>query len=118
MYVEHGERTTNEKLAQESLYSQVTGVPRRAPEPRQPVHDVPREMPSRFSNSTTYSSWLLPDPPVQQQHLTPTPAQEYARTVSQQGHRDEGQDAPQRGAYWMQPTHTGSSGGTRNPFLR
>ena len=102
------------------LFRSVTGQPRRAPEPRLPIRNVPvPDVPhSRFSGSTTYSSWLLPDPPVQQQHLTPTPAQEYARTVSQQGHRDESQAVPQRGAYWMQPTHTGSSGGTRNPFLR
>ncbi|TBU41363.1 insulin-like growth factor binding protein [Dichomitus squalens] len=108
----------NNELAQESLYSQVTGQPRRAPEPRLPIRNVPApDVPhSRFSGSTTYSSWLVPDPPLQ--HSAPTPAQEYARTVSQQGFRDEAQDAPQRGAYWMQPHHTGSSGGSRNPFLR
>ena len=110
-------RTTNEKLAQESLYSQVTGVPRRAPEPRQPVHDVPREMPSRFSNSTTYSSWLLPEGPAHSSspHLAPTPAQEYARSVSRLADLAQEQPQQQRGAYWLQPTNTG---GSRNPFLR
>ncbi|PIL33018.1 hypothetical protein GSI_04467 [Ganoderma sinense ZZ0214-1] len=118
-------------LTQESLYSQVTGQPRRAPEPRLPLRgrdappaDVPH---SRYSGSTTYSSWLLPDPPADRSGLgagagaPPTPAQEYARSVSQQGHRAGelgGQDAPQRGAYWLHPAHTGSSGGSRNPFLR
>ncbi|RDX41022.1 hypothetical protein OH76DRAFT_257034 [Lentinus brumalis] len=108
-------RTTNDKLAEESLYSQVTGQPRRAPEPRQPVHDVP-EMPSRFSGSTTYSSWLRPEQsaPSPPTHLAPTPAQEYARSVSRLA--DLAQDQPQqRGAYWLQPTNTG---GSRNPFLR
>nr|VWP02329.1 SnodProt1 [Ganoderma boninense] len=118
-------------LTQESLYSQVTGQPRRAPEPRLPLRgrDVPpADVPhSRYSGSTTYSSWLLPDPPADHSRLgagtPPTPAQEYARSVSQQGHRPgelegQNQNAPQRGAYWLHPAHTGSSGGSRNPFLR
>lgn len=120
--------TANDKLAQESLYSQVTGQPRRAPEPRQPVRGIPDVPSSRFSQSTTYSSWLAPDPPSQS---PPTPAQEYARSVSQlamlaqvdQPAPPQPQPQPQpwqqqqeqRGAYWLQSTHTG---GTRNPFLR
>ncbi|KAH9890512.1 insulin-like growth factor binding protein [Cubamyces lactineus] len=100
-------------LAQESLYSQVTGQPRRAPEPRQPVRNAADLLPSRFSN-TTYSSWLTPDPtPGPQVHAAPTPAQEYARSVTQLGAQPE--SPPQRGAYWLQPT---STGGSRNPFLR
>ncbi|KAI1791555.1 insulin-like growth factor binding protein [Ganoderma leucocontextum] len=118
---DRGRKLPVNNLTQESLYSQVTGQPRRAPEPRLPVRAPPVDVPhSRFSGSTTYSSWLLPDPPVDHSSPSaapPTPAQEYARTVSQQGHRP-GEDAPQRGAYWLQPTHTGSSGGSRNPFLR
>ncbi|KAI0688434.1 insulin-like growth factor binding protein [Cerioporus squamosus] len=121
---DRGGRTVNDKLTQESLYSQVTGQPRRAPEPRQPVHDrVPAEMPSRFSGSTSYSSWLLPDAPAQQQpsstttNLAPTPAQEYARSVSRLADlvQEQPQQQQQRGAYWLHPTNTG---GSRNPFLR
>ncbi|KAI0355123.1 hypothetical protein OH77DRAFT_345436 [Trametes cingulata] len=105
-------RTTNDLLAEESLYSQVTGQPRRAPEPRQPVRNAADLLPSRFSN-TTYSSWLTPDPPSQPMaHAAPTPAQEYARSVTQLAQADP---PPQRGAYWLQPT---STGGSRNPFLR
>ena len=115
-----------ERIAEESLYSQVTGQPRRAPEPRQPVRDSPRARPdvpsSRFSASTTYSSWLLPDPPTHPApHVPPTPAQEYARSVSALGHAEQvpqQQQQQQRGAYWLQPSHTGGSGGSRNPFLR
>ncbi|KAL1947197.1 hypothetical protein VTO73DRAFT_14158 [Trametes versicolor] len=102
-------------LAQESLYSQVTGQPRRAPEPRQPVRNAADLLPSRFSN-TTYSSWLVPDPPAAPPvpvHSAPTPAQEYARSVAQLTQQPE--SPPQRGAYWLQPTNTG---GSRNPFLR
>ena len=118
--------TANDKLAQESLYSQVTGQPRRAPEPRQPVRGIPDVPSSRFSNSTSYSSWLVPDPPSHANsttHLAPTPAQEYARSVSQlamlaQVDPPQQQQQQQRGAYWLQPTHTGSTGGSRNPFLR
>ena len=85
---------------------------------------VPRARPdvpsSRFSGSTTYSSWLLPDPPTHPApHVPPTPAQEYARSVSALGHAEQvPQQQQQRGAYWLQPSHTGGSGGSRNPFLR
>ena len=119
-------RPAHTRLAEESLYSQVTGQPRRAPEPRQPVRDAPlapRARPdvpsSRFSGSTTYSSWLLPDPPTHPApHVPPTPAQEYARSVSALGHAEQAPQQQQRGAYWLQPSHTGGSGGSRNPFLR
>ena len=120
----HKAPTANDKLAQESLYSQVTGQPRRAPEPRQPVRGIPDVPSSRFSQSTTYSSWLLPDAPSPAN--APTPAQEYARSVSQlamlaqvdqpaQPQLQPQHQEQQRGAYWLQPTHTG---GSRNPFLR
>ncbi|KAI0648425.1 hypothetical protein C8Q79DRAFT_955404 [Trametes meyenii] len=104
-------RPTNHLVAEESLYSQITGQPRRAPEPRQPVRNAADLLPSRFSN-TTYSSWLTPDPPSPPTHSAPTPAQEYARSVTQLAQTDA---PPQRGAYWLQPTNTG---GSRNPFLR
>ncbi|KAI0738023.1 hypothetical protein C8Q80DRAFT_292083 [Daedaleopsis nitida] len=116
----------NQRLAQESLYSQVTGVPQRAPEPRQPVRGIPDVPSSRFSGSTTYSSWLHPDPTPAQAHANPdsapTPAQEYARSVSQLAMLVDQVPQPlqrqQRGAYWLQPAHTGSTGGLRNAFLR
>ncbi|KAI8974261.1 hypothetical protein BD414DRAFT_424620 [Trametes punicea] len=106
------DRVTNDLVAQESLYSQVTGQPRRAPEPRQPVRNAADLLPSRFSNTTTYSSWLTPDPPAQPAYSAPTPAQEYARSVTQPV---QPESPPQRGTYWLQPANTG---GSRNPFLR
>lgn len=99
-------------LAEQSLYSQVTGQPRKAPEPRQPIRNPADLLPSRFSSPTTYSSWLTPDPPAMPVHSAPTPAQEYARSVVQSA---QPTSPPQRGAYWLQPTTTGES---RNPFLR
>ncbi|CDO71899.1 hypothetical protein BN946_scf184940.g46 [Trametes cinnabarina] len=109
------DRVTNDLVAEESLYSQVTGQPRRAPEPRQPVRNARDLLPSRFSNATTYSNWLTPDPPAPPAvpvYTTPTPAQEYARSVFQPV---QSESPPQRGAYWLQPANTG---GSRNPFLR
>ncbi|OBZ75440.1 hypothetical protein A0H81_04911 [Grifola frondosa] len=97
-----------ERLEHDSLYSQVTGLPRRAPEPRQPVRNAAELLPSRFSN-TTYSSWETLE--MVQPAKPPTPAQEYARSVAQAQAQEE---AP-RGAYWLQPTNTGSS---HNPFRK
>ncbi|PCH38564.1 growth factor receptor domain-containing protein [Wolfiporia cocos MD-104 SS10] len=88
-------------LSADSFYTQITGQPRRAPDPRQPVRSNPRDLlPSRFSD-TTYATEEDVLAPTQ----APTPAQEYARSV-------QAQDSP-RSSYWLQPNHTGSS---RNPF--
>jgi len=96
-------RVSTASLSTDSLYTQVTGMPRRTPEPRQPVKKNPRELlPSRFSDSTRGSQDLL------EPFRAPTPAQEYARSVTQ------GQD-PSRGSYWLKPSHTGASS---NPFRR
>ncbi len=104
--------TGHASLEDRSIYSQVTGVPRRAPEPRQPVRNPRELLPSRFSGtsySTSTPEELQPLPPPQsfeEPERPPTPAQEYARMMKQ------GQPEP-RGAYWLQPTNTG---GSRNPF--
>ncbi|KAF7794731.1 hypothetical protein EIP86_005869 [Pleurotus ostreatoroseus] len=107
--------TGHATLEDRSIYSQVTGLPRRAPEPRQPVRNPRDLLPSRFSG-TSYSTSTpegpqeLPPAPLIEELVDPerppTPAQEYARLVSQN------QTEP-RGAYWLQPTNTG---GSRNPF--
>ncbi|KAI0933443.1 hypothetical protein AcV5_005588 [Taiwanofungus camphoratus] len=91
-------------LSAGSLYTQVTGMPRRAPEPRQPVKKGADMLPSRFSDTTYGTSEEVFDPPK-----APTPAQEYARSVTQ------AQQDPPRGSYWMRPINTGPS---RNPFRR
>lgn len=104
-------------LSNDSLYSHVTGLPRAGPTPRQPVRSNPRDLlPSRFSDSTSghHLSPAPSPPPVPIANLLdgsrpPTPAQEYARMVSQ----GAGQPEP-RGAYWIQAMDTG---GSRNPFV-
>lgn len=95
---EPGERAS---LSTESLYTQVTGQPRRAPEPRQPVRNARDMLPSRFSDTTMGSH--------EREARAPTPAQEYARSVAQ------AQAQEPRGAYWVTPTSTGDS---NNPFRR
>lgn len=87
-----------------SIYSQVTGKPRQTPDVRQPIK---KDLTSRFSGSTYGSSSsrereLLPP-------LPRTDAEAYALAV-----RSESPiSPPTRGAYWMEPNHTGAS---RNPF--
>lgn len=84
-----------------SIYSQVTGRPRQAPDVRQPVR---KDQTARFSASTFNSSLgsrdreLLPPPPR-------SDAEAYAHAVR----------SPSGGSYWMEPNPTGSS---RNPFRR
>ena len=101
-------------LEDRSIYSQVTGLPRRAPEPRQPVRNPRDLLPSRFSGtsyttSTHSAPQDLPPPPIDllDSSRPPTPAEEYARMVSQ------GKTTEPKGNYWLQPT---STGGSRNPF--
>jgi len=84
----------HESLASQSIYSQVTGVRKKTPEPRSQVRDLPT---SRFSISTGGSS---------SRSRTLTPAQEYKTRVQ---HREVQRDV------------TGSSGnssGSKNPFAR
>jgi len=84
----------HDSLASQSIYSQVTGVKKKAPEPRLPVRDFPG---SRFSMSTGGSS---------SRSRTLTRAQEYKNRV---------QDRE------VQHDVTGSSGnssGSKNPFAR
>ncbi|KAK0474753.1 growth factor receptor domain-containing protein [Armillaria novae-zelandiae] len=83
-----------------SIYSQVTGRPRQAPDVRQPVR---KDQTARFSASTFNSSLGFRDG-----GLLPPPrsdAEAYAHAVR----------SPSRGGYWMEPNPTGSS---HNPFRR
>ncbi|KII89391.1 hypothetical protein PLICRDRAFT_53827 [Plicaturopsis crispa FD-325 SS-3] len=85
------------RLSADSLYSQVTGLPRRTPEPRQPVKD--KDPRSRFS-STTVGSSLRSKPSMRSNNSAappmPTDAEAYAMS-------------------WREPNHTG---GSKNPFRR
>ncbi|KZT11145.1 uncharacterized protein LAESUDRAFT_670810 [Laetiporus sulphureus 93-53] len=94
----HQRRTSGVSLTTDSIYTQVTGYPRRAPQPRQPVRNPRDLLPSRFSDMTYASDERL------EQARALTPAQEYARSVTQQ--RD-----------LLAPSHTGGSR-SNNPFLR
>lgn len=89
-----------ESLTQSSIYSHITGEPRRAPEPRQPVRTGDllglEPLTSRFSMTTRGSSVRRKPPP-------PSAAESYAREVRENS--------------LLEPTPTGSSSGSRNPFL-
>lgn len=106
-------------LEDRSMYSEVTHEPRRGPEPRQPVRNARDLLPSRFSG-TSYTTSAhepqdLPPPPrdLLEPSRPPTPAEEYARMVIQN------KDTQAIDNYRLQPTYTGSTGGSRtNPFLR
>ncbi|KAI0034975.1 insulin-like growth factor binding protein [Vararia minispora EC-137] len=85
----------------ESLYSQVTGVPPRAPVPRQPVK-APAQMASRFSWTTHASSAASSrKPQTEAQRGTPTPSEPVRH------------GSAEREKYWLAPSHTGES---KNPF--
>ncbi|KAJ7889227.1 TNFR/NGFR cysteine-rich region family protein [Mycena leptocephala] len=49
-------------LSAPSLYSQVTGLPHRVPEPKEPVKSSPRDITSRFSTSTIDDYYTSPSP--------------------------------------------------------
>ncbi|KAI0303293.1 insulin-like growth factor binding protein [Multifurca ochricompacta] len=85
----HSRRLSTTGGDTDSFYSQVTGLPPRAPVPRQPVneHTVERERSSRYSGTTISSAKSI--------------------TEAQRG-----------GGYWFAPAGTGTSGGSRNPFQK
>ncbi|KAF8228601.1 hypothetical protein L208DRAFT_1453265 [Tricholoma matsutake] len=97
-----------------SLYSEVTGKPRQAAEPRQPVKKD--ALVSRFSSSTlssSYSNWtrdrervVLAPPPL------PTEAEEYVMVVRP---ALDAWPPLNPNSNWVQLDHTGNS---RNPFRK
>jgi len=70
---EHGRHESTSTLSAPSLYSQVTGMPHRVPEPKEPVkdkstgsssrRDIITQSQSRFSTSTIDEYYLNPPPP-------------------------------------------------------
>ncbi|KAI0085954.1 hypothetical protein BDY19DRAFT_986857 [Irpex rosettiformis] len=112
-------RLSGVSLTHDSIYSQVTGLPRRGPEPRQPVRNARDLLPSRFSDTTSDKSGPQGSPPPTMEELLktsrpPTPAQEFARQYTlNQNQQQPATEA--RGAYWVTPNQTGNS---HNPFLR
>jgi hypothetical protein len=97
----------------ESLYSQVTGLPPRAPVPRQPVNlraiveRRPSSSSSRFSGTTVSSVRSAPAREISE-------AQRYAKSVDEEGEDGDGG----RDKRWLAPAGTGTSQVSRNPFLR
>jgi len=84
-----------ESLASRSIYSQVTGSNKRAPEPRLPVKDMPR---SRFSMSTSSGS--------SSRSRALTPAQVYKSSIQYRGTQED-----------LTGT-SGNSPNSKNPFYR
>ncbi|EIW85609.1 growth factor receptor domain-containing protein [Coniophora puteana RWD-64-598 SS2] len=103
------------RFSSHSVFSQVTGVPRSGPEPRQPVRTNP--LTSRFSTTTLGTSSGVSRSAGERnksKRKTPSPrapsvAQEYAMSVR------KGSPSPRLLQKPLVPTHTGDSG-SRNPF--
>lgn len=97
------------RLTGASLYSEVTGMPQRGPEPRQPVKSNP--LTSRFS-STTLGSSVYKKPSLTRREPFPpksqTDAELYATSVRQSS-QASGE------SYRVAPTNTG---GSNNPFRK
>ncbi|KAH9842471.1 uncharacterized protein C8Q71DRAFT_801907 [Rhodofomes roseus] len=97
-------------MSNESLYTHITGQPRRTPEPRQPARNPRELLPSRFSDTTLGSHEVRRlEKDRAEQDRSPTPAQEYARSWMVQ------EEDTSRGSYWLKPSNTG---GSKNPFRR
>ncbi|KZS98770.1 growth factor receptor domain-containing protein [Sistotremastrum niveocremeum HHB9708] len=116
------------RLTIPSLYSHITGEPRRGPEPRTTVKNAQAApaLTSRFSDSTiaTADIYRQYGAPRSRETIPPVPpmpeteAQQYASasiTVLEPQRVGLGTQ-PQQGVHWLTPSHTGSSGASRNPF--
>jgi len=108
---QHLDAEPTTRLSGPSLYSQVTGVPRKGPEIRQPVKkDL---MSSRFSVSTHSSGGS------KSRDLTGrrSPAEEYAMSIRPMLLIDTSNAGePSHTGYLIQPTHTGATVSSNNPF--
>lgn len=94
------------RLSGGSLYSEVTGIPQRGPEPRQPVKTNP--LTSRFSATTLGSSVYAKPSLTRRERFPPksqTDAETYAASVRQSPQASRG----------VTPTNTG---GSNNPFRK
>ncbi|KAJ6630230.1 insulin-like growth factor binding protein [Mycena sp. CBHHK59/15] len=117
---DHHTPTVAEQVSRASVYSEVTGVPRNTPEPRQPINKNLLSGLSRYPSSVSSSgrSYMYSSASdarlvdVDLAPAAPTEAQVYADAVrpSLAG------SPPKRGAYWLEPTRTGTS--SNNPFRR
>ena len=145
-YIKDDELSSRSNRIQESdasVYTEITGNPRRAVETRQPLKSQPMyPSRSRFGQSreslysissfdSTGSDLIDLDGRRRRRDLAPTPAQEYATSVltinqipeepTRNYHAGGVVGSGSGGDYWLRPTHTGDSGGSstsKNPFRR
>lgn len=111
--IDGGRSHTNpsNRVSAPSLYSQLTGLPRRGPEPKQPARELDLErgderlLGSRFSSTTSGTSiYRVPsDRRPEDLPAMPTEAETYAATHSPST------------TFWLIPQDTGAS---KNPFRR
>ncbi|KAJ7144943.1 hypothetical protein C8R43DRAFT_953730 [Mycena crocata] len=116
---EHHRAAVAEQMSRASMYSEVTGVPRNAPEPRQPINKNLLNGLNRYPSSVSsagrsYMYTASADSRLVDVDLPagPTEAQVYADAVRPA----LASSPPTRGAYWLEPMRTGTS--SNNPFRR
>lgn len=106
-------RSVTEAADTESMYSQVTGRPPRAPVPRKPVNlrGIVERGPSlaRFSGTTVSS--VKSDREISE-------AQRYAKSVDEEEPDELDPVGGGGDKYWLVPAGTGTDQVSRNPFLR
>ncbi|CAK5263996.1 unnamed protein product [Mycena citricolor] len=105
-----GKRIAPDNMTRSSIYSQVTGIPRNAPEPRQPINKLDRYPSSAGSYMFRSEDARLVDVDPPSGRLTP--AQAYADNF-----RRPSPPPSSRGGYWLEPVKTGTSS-NNNPFRR
>ncbi|KAJ7269285.1 insulin-like growth factor binding protein [Mycena haematopus] len=115
----HDHTAVAAQVSRASMYSQVTGEPRNAPEPRQPVNkNLLKELARYPSSVSSGGKSYMYKAPADERLIDvdlpagPTEAQEYADAVRPA----LAASPPTRGAYWLEPMRTGSS--SNNPFRR
>ncbi|KAJ7611693.1 insulin-like growth factor binding protein [Roridomyces roridus] len=104
-----------DQVSRSSIYSQVTGMPRAAPEPRQPVNKALNRYPSSVSSAGRSYMFRAPAPEARLVDVdvpvvvpAATEAQVYAQAVRP--------GLGNGGTYWLEPHRTGTS--SNNPFRR
>ncbi|KAL1681107.1 insulin-like growth factor binding protein [Schizophyllum commune] len=104
------------RLSGPSLYSAITGKPRSAPEPKQPVRDEPA-LRSRFSGS----SWSGASGSMYTGEFGKSRGESEAEEYANRYKPQLAASPPLPGNYWLHAEHTGAtgaSGASKNPFRR
>ncbi|KAF8204328.1 insulin-like growth factor binding protein [Mycena galopus ATCC 62051] len=113
---EHDHTALTAQMSRASIYSQVTGEPRNAPEPRQPVNKNLLTALARYPSSVSSGGKSYMYTASADERLIdvdgPTEAQEYADAVRPA----LAASPPTRAPFWIEPMRTGTS--SNNPFRR